>query len=70
MPEIVEKNSKLNFIIQKISTNIWRAEIIVDAQTVNSLYSQTLIVFQKETILPGFKKEQIPLQYLEEHYKE
>ena len=65
-----EKNNKLNIVIQKISTNIWRAEITIDAQIINSLYDQTLNVFQKETILPGFKKETAPISYLEEHYKD
>lgn len=67
--DLIKKKDKLTLQLKKVSSNIWTAEVIVDELLVNSLYMQTIKAFQRETILPGFKKESAPLGYLEENFK-
>ncbi len=69
MIDYIKKKDRLSLHLKQISTNIWQAEVAVEASLINSIYKQTLKAFQRDTILPGFKKETIPLSYLEENYK-
>lgn len=69
MEENLNKKNKLVFFTKKMSSNLWKAEVKVDSSIVKSLYNQTLKVFQRDTILPGFKKESTPISYIEKNYK-
>ncbi|MBD3273649.1 hypothetical protein GF385_04865 [Candidatus Dependentiae bacterium] len=64
-----KRKEKLSFSAKKISSNLFRAEILVDSSQVKSIYNQTLRVFQRETLLPGFKKESAPIPYIEKNFK-
>lgn len=61
--------SKLSFSAKKITPNLFQADIILDPLTVKSIYYQTLKMFQRKTVLPGFKKECTPIEYLKKNFK-
>ena len=64
-----KRKDKLNFSAKKISSNLFRSEVLVDSSLIKSIYNQTVKVFQKQTLLRGFKKESAPLAYLEKNFK-
>ncbi len=64
-----KRKDTLCFSAKKISSNLFRSEVLVDSSLIKSVYNQTLRVFQKQTILPGFKKETTPISYLEKNFK-
>ncbi|MFH1461967.1 MAG: trigger factor [bacterium] len=61
--------SKFTFSMQKVTPNLFQAEVLLDPSLVKSVYNQTLKTFQQQSSLPGFKKENTPLSYLEENFK-
>lgn len=69
MEKSLNTKNKLGFFTKKISSNLWKAEVKVDSSIINSLYNQTVKVFQRDIILPGFKKESTPISYVEKNYK-
>jgi FKBP-type peptidyl-prolyl cis-trans isomerase (trigger factor) len=61
--------TKLTFSAKKITPNLFQADITLDSSTVKSVYNQTLKMFQRQTVLPGFKKKCTPIEYLEKNFK-
>ncbi len=56
-------------ITTPVSAHLLKATIRVGSSLVNNIYTKTVKLYQKETLLTGFKKQKTPNEYLEENYK-
>jgi len=66
-----EKNStnRLLFQTSPITSHLLKTTIQIPKNIIDPIYLQTIELYKRQTILPGFKKDTIPAEYLKENFK-